>query len=89
WIVSLILIALIYKLRLDFLRNERLIILVILIEMLKFFLDRFIGISVNGAYGWISVAGVTIQPAEYLKIIIILYLDKRFSLKQEEISTYD
>ncbi|HFN9660777.1 TPA: FtsW/RodA/SpoVE family cell cycle protein, partial [Streptococcus pneumoniae] len=31
WIVSLILIALIYKLRLDFLRNERLIILVILI----------------------------------------------------------
>ncbi|HGJ8201119.1 TPA: FtsW/RodA/SpoVE family cell cycle protein, partial [Streptococcus pneumoniae] len=28
WIVSLILIALIYKLRLDFLRNERLIILV-------------------------------------------------------------
>ncbi|HEU9901416.1 TPA: FtsW/RodA/SpoVE family cell cycle protein, partial [Streptococcus pneumoniae] len=34
WIVSLILIALIYKLRLDFLRNERLIILVILIEML-------------------------------------------------------
>ncbi|HGL2223717.1 TPA: FtsW/RodA/SpoVE family cell cycle protein, partial [Streptococcus pneumoniae] len=38
WIVSLILIALIYKLRLDFLRNERLIILVILIEMLLLFL---------------------------------------------------
>ncbi|HEW7018816.1 TPA: FtsW/RodA/SpoVE family cell cycle protein, partial [Streptococcus pneumoniae] len=49
WIVSLILIALIYKLRLDFLRNERLIILVILIEMLLLFLARFIGISVNGA----------------------------------------
>ncbi|HEU8224019.1 TPA: FtsW/RodA/SpoVE family cell cycle protein, partial [Streptococcus pneumoniae] len=48
WIVSLILIALIYKLRLDFLRNERLIILVILIEMLLLFLARFIGISVNG-----------------------------------------
>ncbi|HGJ6725825.1 TPA: FtsW/RodA/SpoVE family cell cycle protein, partial [Streptococcus pneumoniae] len=46
WIVSLILIALIYKLRLDFLRNERLIILVILIEMLLLFLARFIGISV-------------------------------------------
>ncbi|HGZ7410281.1 TPA: FtsW/RodA/SpoVE family cell cycle protein, partial [Streptococcus pneumoniae] len=42
WIVSLILIALIYKLRLDFLRNERLIILVILIEMLLLFLARFI-----------------------------------------------
>ena len=47
WIVSLILIALIYKLRLDFLRNERLIILVILIEMILLFLARFIGISVN------------------------------------------
>ena len=89
WIVSLILIALIYKLRLDFLRNERLIILVILIEMLLLFLARFIGISVNGAYGWISVAGVTIQPAEYLKIIIIWYLAHRFSKQQEEIATYD
>lgn len=89
WIVSLILIALIYKLRLDFLRNERLIILVILIEMLLLFLARFIGISVNGAYGWISVAGVTIQPAEYLKIIIIWYLAHRFSKQQEEIAIYD
>ena len=89
WIVSLILIALIYKLRLDFLRNERLIILVILIEMLLLFLARFIGISVNGAYGWISVAGVTIQPAEYLKIIIIWYLAHRLSKQQEEIAIYD
>lgn len=57
--------------------------------MLLLFLARFIGISVNGAYGWISVAGITIQPAEYLKIIIIWYLAHRFSKQQEEIATYD
>ena len=89
WIVSLILIALIYKLKLGFLRNERLIIIVMFIEMILLALARLIGVPVNGAYGWISVGPVTIQPAEYLKIIIIWYLSHRFSKQQEEIAIYD
>ena len=89
WIVSLILIALIYKLKLGFLRNERLIIIVMFIEVILLALARLIGVPVNGAYGWISVGPVTIQPAEYLKIIIIWYLAHRFSKQQEEIAIYD
>ena len=89
WVVSLVLIALIYKLKLGFLRNERLIFIVMFVEMILLALARLIGTPVNGAYGWISVGPVTIQPAEYLKIIIIWYLAHRFSKQQDEIAVYD
>ena len=89
WIASLILIALIYKLKLGFLRNGRLIFIVMIVEMVLLALARLVGTPVNGAYGWISVGPVTIQPAEYLKIIIIWYLAHRFSKQQDEIAVYD
>ena len=60
WIFSLILIALIYKLKLNFLRNERLLFIVMFVELILLVLARLIGIPVNGAYGWISVGPLTI-----------------------------
>ena len=89
WIVSLLLIAVIYKLKLDFLRNERLLFIVMFAELVLLALARLIGIPINGAYGWIKVGPITVQPAEYLKIIIIWYLAQRFSKQQEEIAVYD
>ena len=89
WIVSLLLIAVIYKLKLGFLRNERLLFIVMFSELVLLALARLIGIPINGAYGWIKVGPITIQPAEYLKIIIIWYLAQRFSKQQEEIGVYD
>ena len=89
WILSLILIVVIYKFKLDLLRNDRLIRLVIFVEMILLVLARLVGIRVNGAYGWISVGPLTIQPAEYLKIIIIWYLANYFSKQQEAIKIYD
>ena len=89
WILSLILIALIYKLKLNFLRKERLLFIVMFVELILLALARLIGTPVNGAYGWISVGPLTIQPAEYLKIIIVWYLALVFSKKQEEIQRYD
>ena len=89
WIFSLILIALIYKLKLNFLRKERLLFIVMFVELILLALARLIGTPVNGAYGWISVGPLTIQPAEYLKIIIVWYLAQRFSKQQDEIGIYD
>ena len=89
WIASLFLIALIYKLKLGFLRNERLLFIVMFVELILLALARLIGTPINGAYGWIKVGLVTIQPAEYLKIIIIWYLAQRFSKQQDEIAVYD
>ena len=89
WIASLFLIALIYKLKLGFLRNERLLFIVMFVELILLALARLIGIPVNGAYGWIKVGPITIQPAEYLKIIIVWYLAQCFSKQQDEIAVYD
>ena len=89
WIASLFLSALIYKLKLGFLRNERLLFIVMFVELILLALARLIGIPVNGAYGWIKVGPITIQPAEYLKIIIVWYLAQRFSKQQDEIAVYD
>ena len=89
WFVSLLLIAVIYKMKLGFLRNERLLFIVMFSELILLALARLIGIPINGAYGWIKVGPITIQPAEYLKIIIIWYLAQRFSKQQEEIGVYD
>ena len=89
WLVSLLLIAVIYKLKLGFLRNERLLFIVMFAELILLALARLIGIPINGAYGWIKVGPITVQPAEYLKIIIIWYLAQRFSKQQEEIGVYD
>ena len=89
WLVSLLLIAVIYKLKLGFLRNERLLFIVMFSELVLLALARLIGIPINGAYGWIKVGPITVQPAEYLKIIIIWYLAQRFSKQQEEIAVYD
>ena len=89
WLVSLLLIAVIYKLKLGFLRNERLLFIVMFTELILLALARLIGIPINGAYGWIKVGPITVQPAEYLKIIIIWYLAQRFSKQQEEIGVYD
>ena len=89
WIASLFLIALIYKLKLGFLRNERLLFIVMFVELILLALARLIGTPINGAYGWIKVGPVTIQPAEYLKIIIIWYLAQLFSKQQDEIAVYD
>ncbi|MGQ7742476.1 FtsW/RodA/SpoVE family cell cycle protein, partial [Streptococcus suis] len=45
---------------------------------------------INGAHGWIPlpIAG-TLQPAEYLKLIIIWYLAHEFAKQQADIRTYD
>ena len=88
WLLSLILIAVIYKLKLNFLKNQRLIILVIILEMLLLIASRF-GPTINGAHGWLRFGPVSIQPAEYLKIILVWFLSYRFSQKQDEIEVYD
>ncbi len=58
WIVSLILIALIYKLRLDFLRNETKIISYIIIDAFIVLGSFYWYFRKRGIRGWISVAGV-------------------------------
>ncbi len=90
FILSLLTIALIYKFSLDFLRNKKVLAFVIFIEVILLILSRFITDTVNGAHGWLTIPGVfSIQPAEYLKVILVWYLALIFSKRQDEIRDYD
>lgn len=90
FIFSLLTIALIYKFSLDFLRNKKVLAFVIFIEVILLILSRFITDTVNGAHGWLTIAGMfSIQPAEYLKVLLVWYLALIFSKRQDEIRDYD
>src|SRR3989338_4242343 len=39
----------------------------------------FFGVEIRGTKGWIDIAGITIQPVEFLKIALILVLARFFS----------
>lgn len=90
FILSLLTIALIYKLSLDFLRNKKVLAFFIFAEVILLVLSRFITDTVNGAHGWLTIAGMfSIQPAEYLKVLLVWYLALIFSKRQDEIRDYD
>lgn len=90
FVFSLFTITLIYKFSLNFLRNKKVLALVILVEVILLLLSRFITATVNGAHGWLTIpGGFSIQPAEYLKVILVWYLALTFSKRQEEIQDYD
>ena len=90
FILSLLTIALIYKFSLKFLRNKKVLAVVIFAEVILLILSRFITDTVNGAHGWLTIpGGFSIQPAEYLKVILVWYLALIFSKRQDEIRDYD
>ena len=90
FILSLLTIALIYKFSLNFLRNKKVLAFVIFIEVILLILSRFITDTVNGAHGWLTIpGGFSIQPAEYLRVILVWYLALIFSKRQDEIRDYD
>lgn len=88
WLISLIGIFVIYQMKLSFLRKTSLVNIVILVEIGLLILSFFLP-TVNGAHGWIRFSGISLQPAEYLKLIIIWFLAHKFARIQEEIGTYD
>ncbi|MHC5248004.1 FtsW/RodA/SpoVE family cell cycle protein [Enterococcus sp. LJL90] len=86
WILSLIAIFFIYRLKIDVLKNQRMIILAIAVMVFLLVLVLFMD-PVNGARGWITIPGGlgTIQPAEYFKVVVIWYLAFVLSRRQEMI----
>lgn len=89
WVVSLVAITFIYKLKLNFLTNTKVLTIVMLLEILLLIAARFFTTAINGAHGWIVLGPLRFQPAEYLKIIMVWYLALTFSKMQEKIHQYD
>jgi len=46
----------------------------------------FVGISVNGNTNWISLGGFTLQPSEFLKVALIMYIAWFVSNREQELN---
>lgn len=82
-LVGLALMLFIASLSIDFIKRR-----VGLILMVGFGLQLavpFIGISVNGNTNWISIAGFTLQPSEFLKLALIMYMAWFISNREYEV----
>ncbi len=88
WGISLVAIWVIYRMKLSFLRKKGVIAFVLFLEVLMLIASRFVD-TVNGAHGWIRLGPVGLQPAEYLKLLMVWYLANHFASIQKEIRTYD
>lgn len=89
WILSLVAIYTIYRMRISFLRKNAVVYTVLFIEAFLLAISRLFP-AVKGAHGWIPIPGIgSLQPAEYLKLIIIWYLAHEFAKRQGEIREKD
>lgn len=68
-----------YHLNMNLLRTKKNMKRILLIIIGALLIAKFIMPSVNGAHGWINLGPVTLQPAEFLKLSIILYFSDFFA----------
>lgn len=90
FVLSLIFMFIIYRLKIRTFKSRVLVGFFIPIELVLLIVAR-IAPAVNGAHGWIQIPGRlgTIQPAEFLKIFVIWYLASVLSKRQKKIAQRD
>ncbi|MGM0124353.1 cell division protein FtsW [Enterococcus sp. AZ194] len=87
WVLSLIVIGIMYKMKTDVFKNESLVRLAIVVTGVLLAIAYLFFDAINGAKGWISLKYFSIQPAELLKIVLVWYLALILSKRQETIAT--
>lgn len=87
FIVGLLAILFIYKMKTKVFQNKQFIMTAILTIGALLVLTKFtsLGVSGGGADGWLQIGPIRLQPVEFLKIIIIWYLAYILSRRQDMI----
>lgn len=67
---------------------KRLIKIILLVCVGSLVAVLFVGVVNNSAQSWFSIGGLHIQPAEYAKLGLIVYLAAIFSKKQQYIASF-
>jgi cell division protein FtsW len=52
------------------------------------FLTLIFGVRINDAARWISIGGISFQPSEFAKIVLITYVARELTRKQDYISSW-
>lgn len=76
WVLSLVAMFFIYKMKTTIFQNKAFIMFAITIISILLLAVKFtpLGRTINGASGWLYLGAFSMQPAEYLKIMVIWYL---------------
>lgn len=86
-VMGLVAMFFIYKMKTSVFQNRGFIMFAIFIITVLLLAVRYtpLGIRVNGAQGWLRIGGFTMQPAEYLKIMVVWYLSYILARRQKYI----
>lgn len=87
WFLGLVCMFFIYKIKTTIFQNKYIITLMIASMTFLLILVLIVANELNGSTGWMFLAGSSIQPAEYLKIVMIWYLAYILEKKQAYIET--
>lgn len=68
-----------YKIKLSFLKKHSFIILICGFLMLILVIIPGIGSQINGSRSWFKIGGFLFQPAEFFKLIIVIYMADKLS----------
>jgi cell division protein FtsW len=89
WVLSLFFMLVIYRMKTKIFQMKGLMNLAMAVTGLLLCITLMFGEEINGAKGWLSIGSFNMQPAEYLKILIVWYLAYRFSKRQPQIGEHD
>jgi len=78
WILSLIAIVFIYKVKIDIFKKQEVLFGFILVEVILLLLSRFITRAVNGAHGWLFFGGVFSYFSLLFTVLFMWYNGKEF-----------
>lgn len=68
----------VFRMKINYFRNNKGINIAALIIIGALVVARFLTPEINGAHGWIMIFGFGIQPAEFAKIMVIVYFANFF-----------
>tara|TARA_B100000902_G_scaffold399820_1_gene472762 strand:- start:5828 stop:6961 length:1134 start_codon:yes stop_codon:yes gene_type:complete len=83
--LGLIVLYAVHKLKFKYFSKLSVVGLIISIILLLFVL--FIGIEINGAKRWIYLGGLSFQPSDFAKVIILVFISRQISKYRNEINT--
>lgn len=66
----------------EFLKNKKLQITLVVGSLIVLLFTHFFGVEVNGERNWIQISFFRIQPSEFFKIVVILYLAYIYNRKR-------
>ena len=74
-----------YLVNLSWFKNPQLILIIVAVMIGLLALTLLIGPKINGARRWIDLGVMRLQPSEYAKIVVVLYLSEVMTKKGERI----